>query len=249
MPAIVIDQAHWAQLEQVQLKVDGKVVFTTDDQRFGKADYWEAATKQGDCEDMALAKRDRLMKLGWPPEDLRIAMVIDERGELHAVLTVDVMSAKGAPATYVLDNRFLHVETWKHLSDYGYTWVERAKPGSTQWTRLEAGGAAAAQFIAVNTQIQIIAPAKSVSEALQAAPQPQLIKAIASEAEIAAPLLTVAALNDSLEADLPLASAGEPDGMLDRAADQMAAGPETAFDLIGDLVANLTSDSPAGVEG
>jgi predicted transglutaminase-like cysteine proteinase len=139
MPAVVLDQVHWAQLEQVQLKVDGKVVYQTDQRRFGVADFWEPARKKGDCEDMALAKRARLIDMGWPADDLRIAVAVDERGALHAVLTVDVLSAKGAPATYVMDSRFLHVEPWKRLSEYGYSWVERARPGSAEWSRLDAG--------------------------------------------------------------------------------------------------------------
>ena len=141
MPMIVLDQAHWAQLEQVQLKVDGKVAYQTDQQHFGAGEFWEPAGRTGDCEDMALAKRQRLVALGWPADDLRIAVAINEKGELHAVLTVDVVSAKGAPATYVLDNRFLHVEPWKRLSEFGYTWVERARPGSSQWSRLGDGAA------------------------------------------------------------------------------------------------------------
>lgn len=154
MPVVVLDQAHWAQLEHVQLKVDAKVVFQTDQRQFGKTDYWEPAGKKGDCEDIALAKRARLMALGWPAEDLRIAVVLDENNQLHAVLTVDVLSAKGKPATYVLDSRFAHVEPWKRLSDYGYTWVERAKPGSAEWSRVEDGGAMSATLIAISATLQ-----------------------------------------------------------------------------------------------
>jgi predicted transglutaminase-like cysteine proteinase len=154
MPVVVLDQVHWAQLEHVQLKVDAKVVFQTDQRQFGKSDYWEPAGKKGDCEDIALAKRARLMALGWPAEDLRIAVVLDENNQLHAVLTVDVLSAKGKPATYVLDSRFAHVEPWMRLRDYGYTWVERAKPGSADWNRVEDGGAMSATLIAISATLK-----------------------------------------------------------------------------------------------
>jgi predicted transglutaminase-like cysteine proteinase len=148
MPVIMLDHAHWAQLEQVQLKVDGKVTYQSDQSRFGVPDLWEPAGATGDCEDMALAKRARLIALGWPADDLRIAVTLDETGQLHAVLTVDVVTTKGAPATYVLDSRFLHVEPWKNLSEYGYTWLERAKPGSSAWSRLADAGPVATRAMA-----------------------------------------------------------------------------------------------------
>jgi predicted transglutaminase-like cysteine proteinase len=148
MPAIVLDHMHWAQLEQVQMQVNSTVAFKADQQRFGVVDYWEPAAQDGDCKGMSLAKRAKLVAMGWNPDDLRIAIVIDEKGELHAVLTVDVVSAKGAPATYVMDSRFTHVEPWKRLTDYGYTWVERAKPGSEQWAMLTDANAPAPRPLA-----------------------------------------------------------------------------------------------------
>jgi predicted transglutaminase-like cysteine proteinase len=159
MPMIVMDPPHWAQLEQVQQAVNGKVAYQTDQAHFGVADWWEPAGGTGDCEDMALSKRARLEALGWPADDLRIAVVVDERGELHAVLTVDVATPKGAPATYVLDSRFLHVEPWKRLSNYGYTWVERARPGSAQWSLLTDASPAAERVIAsLQTAVRIASP-------------------------------------------------------------------------------------------
>jgi len=149
MPALIIDQAHWAQLEQVQAQVERKVHYVTDMERFGVPDWWEPAGDKGDCEDIVLAKRQRLMDMGWPAEALRIAVVIDGHGALHAVLTVDVLSQQGKPATYVLDSHFEHVEPWQYLSQYGYTWLERSKPGSTQWTRLDNGGSVPAQQMAI----------------------------------------------------------------------------------------------------
>jgi predicted transglutaminase-like cysteine proteinase len=155
MPMIVLDQAHWTQLEQVQMMVDAQVVYVDDMKQYGVEDYWEPAKTKGDCEDIALAKRQRLEALGWPADDLRIAVVIDGTGQLHAVLTVDAVSTKGAPATYVMDSRFVHVEPWKRLNEYGYTWVERAKPGRTEWSRLD-GGAPAAQTVIALLQATVV---------------------------------------------------------------------------------------------
>jgi predicted transglutaminase-like cysteine proteinase len=148
MPVVILDQVHWAQLEQVQAEVDHKVAYVTDTERFGVPDWWEPAVDRGDCEDIVLAKRDRLIRLGWPADLLRIAVVMDGRNELHAVLTVDVQSQAGRQATYVLDSHFSHVEPWTSLGAAGYTWLERSKPGSSQWARLDSGGAAQSLRIA-----------------------------------------------------------------------------------------------------
>lgn len=134
MPVVIIDHAHWAQLEQVQSYVNNKVRYTENVRQFGMADVWEIADREGDCKDIALAKRKRLLELGWPPESLRMALAYTERGEMHAVLTVDVSTAEGRRGTYVLDNRFDHVEPWQVVSQYGYRWVERAGPSQYAWT-------------------------------------------------------------------------------------------------------------------
>lgn len=136
-PPVVLDAPHWAQLESVQVEVNRQVTYVSDQQKFGKDDYWEPADSTGDCEDIALAKRKRLEALGWPADALRIAVVADEKGRLHAVLTVDVVDAKGRAATYAMDSRLLHVEPWQNLSALGYRWIERARPGSgDRWSRL-----------------------------------------------------------------------------------------------------------------
>jgi predicted transglutaminase-like cysteine proteinase len=148
MPAIILDSMHWAQLEQVQQAINHQVTFETDQQRFGVAEYWEPADKAGDCEDIALAKRARLISMGWAADDLRIALLLDEQGQLHAVLTVDVTSMKGAAASYVLDSRVLHVEPWKALTEHGYLFLARAKPGDSQWRLLDDPGRLETRVIA-----------------------------------------------------------------------------------------------------
>lgn len=139
MPAVILDPAHWTQLEQVQMQVNRQVAYVADLERFGVEDWWEPAVDKGDCEDIALTKRQRLIALGWPAEGLRIAVALDGKNQLHAVLTVDVTAQTGQPATYVLDSHFEHVEPWARLNAYGYAWLERAKPGSSQWVRLDGG--------------------------------------------------------------------------------------------------------------
>jgi predicted transglutaminase-like cysteine proteinase len=132
----MLDAQHWAQLEQVQRQVNRAVAFTSDEAVWGHGEYWEPAVDRGDCEDIALAKRARLMDLGWPAEALRIAVATDEHGRLHALLTVDATGRDGRSATWALDNRLTYVEPWQRLTALGYRWLERQKPGSAEWVSL-----------------------------------------------------------------------------------------------------------------
>lgn len=68
-------------------------------------DYWatpvEFLTKGGDCEDYAIIKYITLRKLGFPAQDMKIAMVYDVySGTDHSFLVV-----KHEGAEFVLDNR------------------------------------------------------------------------------------------------------------------------------------------------
>lgn len=202
-PAITIDQARWAQLEQVQVEVDHRVHYVSDMERFGVPDWWEPATDKGDCEDIVLAKRQRLMELGWPADTLRIAVVLDQHGELHAVLTVDVLSQQGKPATYVLDSHFEHVEPWQYFGQYGYTWLERSKPGSTQWSRLDNGREFELKNMAVlATAIMPASPRWSDVQTASAAPAQVTIKVsvklLSDEPQIAPAKVTLASLDSTV---------------------------------------------------
>lgn len=184
MPGVIIDQAHWTQLEQVQLQVDQKVHYVSDMQRFGVDDWWEPASDKGDCEDIALSKRQKLLDMGWPAEALRIAVVVDGHGDLHAVLTVDGRSEQGKPVTYALDNHFEHVEPWQVLNQYGYVWLERSKPGSSEWSRLDNGTAGETLRIASLATQVMVAPrwgddGKPMQVQLAQAPAPQTVAAAA----------------------------------------------------------------------
>ena len=191
MPALILDQAHWAQLEQVQMHVNRAVTYVSDMQRFGVEDWWEPAVDRGDCEDIVLAKRKRLVELGWPVDLLRIAAVIDGHGQLHAVLTVDVTSQAGKPATYVLDSHFEHVEPWAQLNAYGYTWLERSKPGSTQWA--DSGGAAATMKIAM-LAVAVMPASPKWTDGHAA---PATVELAADRPAVAAPAPTVAARDEA----------------------------------------------------
>lgn len=120
------------QLETVQREVAALGV-RDDAALFRRSDYWTSAGEQGgDCEDLALAARARLLALGWPPRALRLAMAWTEKGVYHAVLTVDV-AYNGRPATLVLDSRFTSVQGWDALTERGYRWDRRQAAGLPYW--------------------------------------------------------------------------------------------------------------------
>ena len=128
---------RWRELERVQSAVYA-MPNRTDSERLGALDLWQPADSRsgGDCEDHALAARQRLLALGWPPSALRIAMGWTEQGDYHAVLTIDVATAKGGVETYVLDNRFARVEAWHTLSRYGYRWDRRQEGNGPGWVAI-----------------------------------------------------------------------------------------------------------------
>ncbi|MES1989698.1 MAG: transglutaminase-like cysteine peptidase [Pseudomonadota bacterium] len=76
-----------------------------------------ARDRGGDCEDLALEKRRRLMALGWPADALLMATGKDQHDEGHAVLI-----ATTAEGDFVLDNRESKVRLWTEAS---YRWLTR----------------------------------------------------------------------------------------------------------------------------
>jgi predicted transglutaminase-like cysteine proteinase len=114
---------RWRQLEAINHEINSNTRYKTDIDLYGSPEFWEVANGQGDCEDYALAKRKALLGAGWDPSEVRLALVRTERGDPHAVLTVDTDLG-----TYVLDNRRRMVEPYRAL---GYQWDRRqAKEGS-----------------------------------------------------------------------------------------------------------------------
>jgi len=122
---LTLNKQRWSELRAVQAEVNGRVGYRTDLDLYGMPEFWTIADRQGDCEDYALAKRAALLALGWPFEVLRLAVCQTERGEAHAVLTVD--TDKGV---YVLDNRYAGVEPYPALR---YTWIKRQASGGPGW--------------------------------------------------------------------------------------------------------------------
>ena len=109
-------------LERVNKEVNRSISYRTDKELYGVRDKWVLPERYGDCEDYVLLKRQKLIELWFDPFELRIAICYTELKEGHAVLTVD-----DGPETYVLDNRFNELKTYRSLVRYGYKFLKRQK--------------------------------------------------------------------------------------------------------------------------
>lgn len=122
-------------LTRTQHRINASIKYKTDMALYGQADFWEIADRFGDCDDYSLRKRQALIELGYPANELRLAICKDENGEGHAVLTVDVKSFEGARdlTTYVLDNRFPSLMKVDDLRRRGYTFLMRQAADDHRW--------------------------------------------------------------------------------------------------------------------
>lgn len=118
---------RWRELVAVNEAVNADTAYRSDADLYDRSEFWEIAAGEGDCEDYALAKRQRLRALGWPEESLRIA-VCTYKGQGHAVLTVDTDAG-----TWVLDNRYPTPQAWGVLP---YAWIKRQAKDGPGWVEI-----------------------------------------------------------------------------------------------------------------
>lgn len=123
------------ELHQVQAAM-WRLPRRSDEQLYHRAEYWvPAGAAGGDCEDIALAAREQLLRLGWPASAVRLATAWTERNEHHLVLTVDIVHA-GQVATLILDSRFAQVQTWQELKRIGYRFEARQASRGATWVAI-----------------------------------------------------------------------------------------------------------------
>lgn len=129
---ISLTPAVWALVGAVNRRVNQGVAAVSDPEHLGVADRWDLAEDgAGDCEDFQLLKRKLLAEAGLPRRALRMTVVIDEKGEGHAVLTL--LTDRGE---FVLDNKTSAVLAWHQT---GYVFVKRESQDGQAWVSL--GGA------------------------------------------------------------------------------------------------------------
>lgn len=111
---VALNTLNKALIEHVNLEINRTIRYRPDPIDMGIADRWRVAVTEGDCEDIALAKRQRLIELGFPAGAMRLAVGHVETGEGHAVL---VLRTEGGDV--ILDNRRDDVVAW---NDHDMRW-------------------------------------------------------------------------------------------------------------------------------
>lgn len=146
---IAVTPELWTLLKSVNdYWNDPKVVAPTlDIDNHGVVEKWIPAKRggKGDCEDIAMAKREQLIRAGLPREALQLTFVIEEQGLGHAVLSVQTQIG-----TYVLDNRTSQILVWNAAklnfmsAMVGGKWYDIKTPKIGPWTTTMAREKAAA---------------------------------------------------------------------------------------------------------
>ncbi|WP_342162252.1 transglutaminase-like cysteine peptidase [Methylobacterium sp. SD21] len=129
---IALTPSIWTSIVTINRRINKAVEPMTDMEHLHVADHWDLAEDgYGDCEDYQLLKRHLLALAGLPRRAMRMTVVIDEKGEGHAVLTL--LTDRG---DLVLDNKTDTVLPWHRT---GYVFIKRESQDTVAWVSL--GGA------------------------------------------------------------------------------------------------------------
>src|SRR6478735_10202856 len=72
---------RWNELVAVNNSVNTRIGPATDEELYGRAEFWTYPSDRGDCEDMVLLKRRILEGKGWPTGSLLITVVRQRNGD------------------------------------------------------------------------------------------------------------------------------------------------------------------------
>ena len=141
---LAMSPERWNLLYQVNTYVNGKIAPVSDQDLYGEPEYWAFPTDAGDCEDYLLLKKRYLEGLDYPAAALLITVVLDEKNEGHAVLTVTT-----AEGDFILDNRRNEIRRW---DDLDYAFLKRQSPRDPRaWVALAREKTIASGFVAGGT--------------------------------------------------------------------------------------------------
>ena len=123
-----INQADLLDLaRKINRRVNRSVSPLSDPENYGVADYWTLpANGNGDCEDFVLQKYKLLLDAGVDSRDLSIAVVLDRKGNNHAVLVL-----RHSSGDLVLDSLSRRIRPWNRT---GYTFLAmQSGDDKTRW--------------------------------------------------------------------------------------------------------------------
>ena len=119
----------WQTIVSVNRTVNAGTRPVTDQEHWGVPDRWDLAEDgSGDCEDFQLLKRRLLAQSGLPRRAMRMTVVIDEKGEGHAVLML-----RTDRGDLILDNKTSAVLPWQRT---GYVFIKREAQEAGPWVSL-----------------------------------------------------------------------------------------------------------------
>jgi predicted transglutaminase-like cysteine proteinase len=138
---LAISPERWNLVYQVNSYVNNKIAPVSDEDLYGEVEHWAYPTDAGDCEDYVLLKKRYLENLGFSAEALLITVVLDEKGDGHAVLTITTEDGD-----YILDNRRNDVKRWNNT---GYKFLKRQSHSNPlQWVALVKQTTKSSGFVA-----------------------------------------------------------------------------------------------------
>jgi predicted transglutaminase-like cysteine proteinase len=116
---IVLEQNTHSAIYEINNDVNALIEQISDKELFGVEEFWTFPFQnKGDCEDIALAKRNLLVEAGLPKNRLPLTVVYNkEKNELHTVLLID--STEGM---FILDS--LTDEIWA-IEESNYIFIKR----------------------------------------------------------------------------------------------------------------------------
>jgi predicted transglutaminase-like cysteine proteinase len=121
---------RWNQLKQVNTYVNDKIRPISDQDLYGEPERWVYPVNAGDCEDYVLLKKRYLQGMGFKADELLITVLLDEKGEGHAVLTITTDGGD-----FILDNRRNEIMRWDQTN---YKFLKRqSQLNPKQWVSLQ----------------------------------------------------------------------------------------------------------------
>jgi predicted transglutaminase-like cysteine proteinase len=121
-------------LKDINKEVNHNAIQRTDIDQMGIDEFWRRPINYqhpvGDCEDLAIEKRMRLVERGFPASRLFYAVTFRATIGLHTILV-----ARLDDGDYVLDSMSPHVLRW---NETGYVWLrQQSTEDPLMWMRVE----------------------------------------------------------------------------------------------------------------